>query len=40
MNQVSIGDYMQIKNIEILWLIEIAVKWFKMYGSICNFTYS
>ena len=31
MNQMSISNFMQNKNIENLWLIETAVKRLKMY---------
>ena len=34
MNQMSFGNYMQIKNIENLWLLETAVKRLKMHVNI------
>ena len=37
---MSFSNYMQIKNIENLWLVETAVKWLKMHVDIWNFAYS
>ena len=37
---MSFSNYMHIKNIENLWLIETAVKQLKMYVDIWNFVYS
>ena len=40
MNQMSFSYYMQIKNIENLWLVETAVKRLKMHVDVWNFAYS